>query len=413
MNNSINDEDYFKLDTLENAIDSLKMSKFLLETDNKLKWKWVSACLLHSLYLFCIDSLECGNYDNVLTYSDNEDNERYILKGDDTKWKRSRMIYLTKSGGYSIKWDYIDGEPSFPKNKKTISPNEKYLISFWTAFARVQDNEIGSNYIFSKPISVTDEQWKSLDFIYERINTIFYYVPCLWIFDVDEFRLNLIKILPIIEHVIDRTNIIFSKEHNTDKIKNILHDIDLLLNNKKLSNNLPEINNNYSNTINPDVEVFSEGENRVYLKKAMDFFYPNLNIEFKNSDSKSELCNFFKLMIKREIKNKTFFLFDCDAKKEFMLCKKIKNEYLIPLILPQNKNNNKVTTGIENMFDEKLFEDRFYHTIPKQLSDGGNILKTSLNKSMFCQFICEERNNKNDFIKFKPILKEIVDFINS
>ena len=194
MSNNKGDSDqerYFTLDILTNAIDSLEKCRLFLKENSELKWKWIASSLLHSLYLFCINTLEHGNYDNVLTYSENEDNERYILIGNDTKWKKSRKIYRENSEGYTIKWDYIDGIPSFPKKRGTKIEDTKKLINFWTAFARVQDEEVdGAHYIFSKPLIVTEEQWVSIEQLYEMVNTIIFYIQCLWSFEIDEFKAN-------------------------------------------------------------------------------------------------------------------------------------------------------------------------------------------------------------------------------
>ena len=117
--------EYLTFSTIDNAIDSLETCRTFLLSETELKWKWIGASLLHSLYMFCIDTLERGNYDNVLTNNENEDNERYVLMGNDTRWKRSRKVYRKNSNGYTIIWDYINDEPPLTKNKESKFEDNK------------------------------------------------------------------------------------------------------------------------------------------------------------------------------------------------------------------------------------------------------------------------------------------------
>ena len=74
--------------------------------------------------------------------------------------------------------------------------------------------------------------------------------------------------------------------------------------------------------------------------------------------------------------------------------------------IPRNIENDKVKNGIENLFPEDLFEDRFYPEHPR--NDGGFIKE--LAKTKFLAWICE-RKNPDDFAKFDSIVKILEEFI--
>ena len=146
------------------------------------------------------------------------------------------------------------------------------------------------------------------------------------------------------------------------------------------------------------------------MKKARQFFKPDLKINFYNGGGKNEMVRNFKHLVKNKYKVKTIFLFDCDAKSEFQDCDAIKTDNIIPIIIPYNKNNSKVLNGIENLFDKELFEDKFYKKEKKLKPDGGYHEHESLIKRDFSEFIRNEKNSKDDFINFLPILNEIEKF---
>lgn len=149
---------YTVIDLQENIVDSLEVAVFQFHRSDNLKWKTISINIFHALYMLCIANLEKTNYENVLTFNDDEISNRYVKFGDDSGWKRSRKIHRKESEGYTIKWDYIDGEPSFSAFNPDNNPNKK-LINFWNAFARVLDSEVEmKGYTFSKPLEITEDQ---------------------------------------------------------------------------------------------------------------------------------------------------------------------------------------------------------------------------------------------------------------
>ena len=75
--------------------------------------------------------------------------------------------------------------------------------------------------------------------------------------------------------------------------------------------------------------------------------------------------------------------------------------------IPCNDENVEVTKGIENLFPANLFEDRFYRkSSPK--GDGGHLLE--LDKRNFCNWVCEEQKNADDFEKFDRIVEILEEF---
>jgi hypothetical protein len=96
-------------------------------------------------------------------------------------------------------------------------------------------------------------------------------------------------------------------------------------------------------------------------------------------------------------------LYDCDTQKP-----NAQIERLWVRLIPRNDENAEVTNGIENLFPANLFEDRFYHKSPTK-GDGGYVM--NLDKNEFCNWICEERKNANDFEKFDRIVDILEEFI--
>ena len=95
-------------------------------------------------------------------------------------------------------------------------------------------------------------------------------------------------------------------------------------------------------------------------------------------------------------------LYDCDTNKQ-----EADSERLWVRLIPKNAENTKVKKGIENLFPDKLFVDRFYFTHPK---DDGGYLKL-LDKDKFCQWICEKRRNLADFEEFKGVVEILKEFV--
>ena len=96
-------------------------------------------------------------------------------------------------------------------------------------------------------------------------------------------------------------------------------------------------------------------------------------------------------------------LYDCDTQKPDEQI-----ERLGVRSIPPNDENAEVTNGIENLFPANLFEDRFYHKSSTK-GDGGYVIE--LKKKEFCNWVCEERKDADDFEKFDRIVEILEEFI--
>lgn len=183
----MSNETYFKwnrsdpktmyIDAVENAVDSLETTVSYFERNDNLKWKWIVFSLHHALYMFCTINLEGSNYQEVLSNGYNEDENSFFRRADE-KWKKSRIIKRNNSPGYTIQWEFIDGEPQSKTSGRQRKRKEK-LIGFWTALARVQDEELWmARYIHSKAVSLSDEQWQSIEWLTENVkNQLTHFIP--------------------------------------------------------------------------------------------------------------------------------------------------------------------------------------------------------------------------------------------
>lgn len=157
--------------------------------------------------------------------------------------------------------------------------------------------------------------------------------------------------------------------------------------------------------------IVSEGNNKKFLDKAKEFLLPGLDCEILNIKElgDNEMLKLFKFLVKTQNKEpKKIFILDCDATKVFSSMEQIKTDFLIPFIFEQNDGNTKIKKGIENLFSMELFTPSMYDK--KTITDdygASNTIET-FNKNQFENCICNERNEENDFLKFKPLF-EILD----
>lgn len=101
---------------------------------------------------------------------------------------------------------------------------------------------------------------------------------------------------------------------------------------------------------------------------------------------------------------RVLLLYDCDTKKEASTV-----GFLFSRCIPHNSENKKVSKGIENLFPAELFEQRFYtkRTINKEYGEE-NII-SEFRKQEFCEWICKQRRDCNDFRQFKELLVPILE----
>ena len=102
----------------------------------------------------------------------------------------------------------------------------------------------------------------------------------------------------------------------------------------------------------------------------------------------------------------TLLLYDWDANKG---PKQI--EKLWVRTIPENPDDTVDKPGIENLFPESLFEDRFYDDEPKKGIHGKDKIDPKFKKKEFCQWICDVRKNPTDFAKFNSVVDILKEFI--
>lgn len=106
------------------------------------------------------------------------------------------------------------------------------------------------------------------------------------------------------------------------------------------------------------------------------------------------------------LKHRLLLLYDCDTKKLD------ENVGLISIRkIPKNDSNKKIKKGIENLFAEELFTDRFYE---KRTEEGGygeeNIIQC-FKKMEFCRWVCTDGKTANNFQNFSVIIRILKDFL--
>lgn len=99
-------------------------------------------------------------------------------------------------------------------------------------------------------------------------------------------------------------------------------------------------------------------------------------------------------------------LYDCDTKKP-----KEQVGRLSVRAIPPNDDNTKVTKGIENLFPADLFQPRFYRNRVEEGNYGERKQIQEFKKREFCDWICDERKNPDDFAKFVDVVKILTEFV--
>ena len=164
--------------------------------------------------------------------------------------------------------------------------------------------------------------------------------------------------------------------------------------------------------------ILTEGPLDVrYIERALDVLgkgelLNSLDIEFvgiEDEDGRTRFGGYTGLNRFRDIyeANQSLFhrpillLYDCDTQKPNEQVEKLWGRSI-----PKNAENTKVRKGIENLFPEALFTEKFYSESPTD--DGG--YARYLDKSNFCDWICENAT-ATDFAKFDSIVQILKEFV--
>lgn len=151
------------------------------------------------------------------------------------------------------------------------------------------------------------------------------------------------------------------------------------------------------------LSIITEGKNTEYLRKALNYFCSDIETDIEiisgveGSSGKEQLKVLFDFFSKVPHEKIVVFVWDNDAIKNLISSKKT-----VPYFLDKNNKNQKVSNGIENLFDEKHFLKRFY--LEKSGTDGGK--HQYLDKEKFLKYILE-KGTKTDFQNFEPLFNKI------
>ncbi len=162
--------------------------------------------------------------------------------------------------------------------------------------------------------------------------------------------------------------------------------------------------------------IYTEGNNTVYLKKAKEFFSPDIDVDIENLGGKTDIKKFFQRFSDAKFNRfKILFVFDFDAKSEFNTCEKLKTDFLVPFIFEKNDLNTVPETqkGIENLFDDELFDDeKKVFSVNEHTRDGVvQSRNRKLRKPEFCDYVCQERNIEEDFKNFESLFDKIDNLV--
>ncbi|MDZ7312591.1 MAG: hypothetical protein ONB45_15115 [candidate division KSB1 bacterium] len=146
------EENWFRINEKENAIDFLEKAAYFLEQkEDQNRWKWVAISLFGSLYGFLICSIQGTNPDRVKIFDKKTDK------------------YLDK------------------------------LISFPEALKRAQKDEYMQQFVFSKTLKLTKSQKRSINFIHKTFrNTFEHFIPMQWSIETSGMREIVIDVLDVI-----------------------------------------------------------------------------------------------------------------------------------------------------------------------------------------------------------------------
>jgi len=81
--------------------------------------------------------------------------------------------------------------------------------------------------------------------------------------------------------------------------------------------------------------------------------------------------------------------------------------------IENNSENQEVTKGIENLLPQEVFTDEYYTTKEIKNPYGRENTITDLKKMKLCRYLCDDKKDPNDFVKFKSVISILDDFINT
>ena len=199
--------DLFWVTEIENTVDSIETAVVFLDRRDEYRWKWISFALHHALYSLCVASLVHGNYEVVLK-SQGNDAMHYFRRGLHDKWKKSKIIRRDDSPYYTIEWDEIENNPPQIESKSSKKPKIDHLISFWSALARVQDQEYWMGRLGGiKALKLTESQVKNIIWLVVEVrNDLMHFIPKSYGISIKDLKAAFIDIIEVIEFLAFESN---------------------------------------------------------------------------------------------------------------------------------------------------------------------------------------------------------------
>lgn len=159
-----------------------------------------------------------------------------------------------------------------------------------------------------------------------------------------------------------------------------------------------------------EISVITEGDNTEYIKKAMKLFGNNISNKVdiikgvEGRSGKTQLKTIFDFFTLVNHDNKVIVVWDPDCKEYSNLDAKNKT---YAYVLSKNPNNSITDSGIENLFDENLFESKDYI----EVKSDDVVIKRQMNSNRKKEFMKRMLDNANEdrFKNFKPF----IEFINT
>jgi len=164
-----------------------------LQRGDPFKWKWVAIAIHHALYSFSIAALENANPAWVLSSGKKgrDDEGKFSKRGSESRWSKSRQVKFGRGPAYRIVWEETDEEPyiSYEVREPSLPTGKEQLIGFWTALARIQDERSIVHDVVSKPVPISDEDLKAIQWLALRArNEFIHFTPKFWSIEIEGIR---------------------------------------------------------------------------------------------------------------------------------------------------------------------------------------------------------------------------------
>lgn len=152
-----------------------------------------------------------------------------------------------------------------------------------------------------------------------------------------------------------------------------------------------------------ELTIITEGRNTNYIKKALELFDCKNVVVLDNLEDitgETQLKTYFKFFAKIQHTQKVLFIWDCDVNK-------IPNDEnnTFAYKFEKNNENNIAKKGIENIFEEDLFNN---FSTKIEYSKGDKKVEFDQRRKADLETYILSKNDINDFQKFKSM----IDYIN-